>query len=425
MSELRQFKEILNRIREVLKDQPRGLTITEISTSIDLNRNSTARYLDVLLISGQVEMKSVGAAKLYFLSPRLPVEAVLDMSKEGVLMLNSGLHVIRVNDTFAHLVGRKARDLMGVSITKQKIGFLFDEVVVSSIREAIDGKQVSFETEVEAAGQTYYLQVKFVPTTFDDGDAGVTIITEDITARKNAEAELKKQSNFLNLVMESVAHPFYVIDANDYSIKMANKAARLGTLTADSTCYALTHQSSVPCSGKIHPCPLREVKAAGKPVVVEHTHHHVSGKTRHLEIHAHPIFNDKGEVSQMIEYNLDITEKKKTEDGLRRQVEILRLILDGLAEAKLIVQQNHIVFANNAFSELVNLNQNDLIGCELKRFIRPREWALLRNKMDSDNAPAQVKLIGANHTNCRVAVTVTGLQFDKEPAELCTIWKTE
>jgi PAS domain S-box-containing protein len=420
---LPQFKETLNRIREVLKDQPRGLTITEISSCIDLNRNSTARYLDVLLISGQVEMKSVGAAKLYFLSPRLPVEAVLDMSEEGVLMLNSGLHVIRVNDTFARLVSRKAQDLMGASITRHKIGFLFDEMVVSSIREAIDGKQVSFETQVEVDGQTCYLQVRFVPTTFDDGDAGVTIITEDIAARRNAEAELKRQSNFLNLVMESVAHPFYVIDANDYSIKMANKAARLGTLTANSTCYALTHQSSTPCSGKVHPCPLKEVKAAGRPVVVEHTHHHVSGRTRHLEIHAHPIFGDEGEVSQMIEYNLDITERKEIEDDLRRQVELLSSILDSLSEVKIVVQQNHIVFANRSFSELVNISPADLIGSELKRFIKPREWNILRNNMDSGDTRGEITLLNTDNTSSRVAVSVTRIQYNKKPAELCTLSK--
>src|SRR5512139_2309295 len=43
-----------------------------------------------------------------------------------------------------------------------------------------------------------------------------------------AEAELRQQNKFFHHVIESLTHPFYVLDANDYTIVMANSAARLG-----------------------------------------------------------------------------------------------------------------------------------------------------------------------------------------------------
>ncbi len=420
-----QFKETLSKIREVLKNQPRGLTITEISSNIDLNRNSTARYLDVLLISGQVEMKSIGSAKVYFLSPRLPLEAVLDLSREGILMLNSNLRVIRANDTFAKLIQVETHDLIGMSIEEQKIGSILGENATSSIHSALRGKHESYEIQIKANTRMHYLQVKFVPTTFDDGDAGVTIIAEDITMRKTAEAELQKQSNFLSLVMESVAHPFYVIDANDYSIKMANKAARLGTLTPDSTCYALTHKSAVPCSGDVHPCPLKEVMATGKPVIVEHTHHHVSGKTRHLEIHAHPIRDDDGNVVQMIEYNLDITKRKMTEDELQDQVQQLELIINSLSEGKLIVQGDVIVYANSVFTDIVGTNQTDVIGCELKRFVKAKHLKLLKAGDDTDTKPIQIELTHKEKRPVSVEIATIKVQYNEKPAELYTIKKID
>ena len=51
------------------------------------------------------------------------------------------------------------------------------------------------------------------------------VLEKEAAARKKAEAQLKKQSEFLNLVLESLSHPFYVVDANDYCIKLANSAA--------------------------------------------------------------------------------------------------------------------------------------------------------------------------------------------------------
>jgi predicted transcriptional regulator len=48
-------ENIITRIKILLQPHPKGLTITEISSRLKMNRNSVAKYLEVLLISGQVE----------------------------------------------------------------------------------------------------------------------------------------------------------------------------------------------------------------------------------------------------------------------------------------------------------------------------------------------------------------------------------
>ena len=163
----------------------------------------------------------------------------------------------------------------------------------------------------------YTLDLPFtIPT-----DKGVLLgsILRDVTDLKEKEDEIKRQRDFLEKVIDSLTHPFYVIDANDYTIKMANRAARQGDLSSTSTCFALTHKSSEPCSGEIHPCPLREVKETKKPVIVEHIHHRIGEKTRYVEVNGYPIFDDEGNVVQMIEYNLDMTEQREANSLLKRQ----------------------------------------------------------------------------------------------------------
>jgi len=90
--------------------------------------------------------------------------------------------------------------------------------------------------------------------------------------------EINRQNEFLTHVIESLPHPFYVVDAQDYTIKMANSAARLGELTPNTTCYNLTHRRSCPCDGAEHPCPLQVVKNTREPFVVEHLHYDSEGK---------------------------------------------------------------------------------------------------------------------------------------------------
>jgi sigma-B regulation protein RsbU (phosphoserine phosphatase) len=56
-----------------------------------------------------------------------------------------------------------------------------------------------------------------------------------------------------------------------------------------------------------------EVKKTKKPFKVEHIHFDEKGNQQYVEVHGYPIFNAEGEVIQMIEYSIDITERKKME----------------------------------------------------------------------------------------------------------------
>ena len=150
---------------------------------------------------------------------------------------------------------------------------------------------------------------------------GVGVLTskllDNLTERRQAEARIQQQNEFLEKTLESLAHPFYVVDANDYTVVVANSAARQGKLTGNPKCYALTHRKSEPCSSPEHLCPLVELKETKKPVVVEHIHYDGNGNKRNVEVHGHPIFDKEGNVTQMIEYCFDITERKKL-DQLRQ-----------------------------------------------------------------------------------------------------------
>ncbi len=141
------------------------------------------------------------------------------------------------------------------------------------------------------------------------------------TEYKYMKEGIRRQNEFLNNILESITHPFYVIDVHDYTVKIANSAAHLGNLSENPTCYALTHKRSKPCEGIEHPCSIREVKKTKKHVVLEHIHYDKRGNPRNVEISAYPIFDNKGNVIQIIESALDITERKQAEKELREKEE--------------------------------------------------------------------------------------------------------
>jgi PAS domain S-box-containing protein len=181
-------------------------------------------------------------------------------------------------------------------------------------------------------------------------------LEEEIQERRLVEVRLLEQQEFLDSVMNSLSHPFYVIDVNDYTIKLANPAARLGQQTEVSTCYALSHRADRPCNGVSHPCPVAEIRKNRVPVVVEHVHYDATGAPRYVEVHGYPIFDAGGEVIQVIEYNLDITERKRAETMIKK---ILETVDDGFV---VIGRDYRILSANRAYCEQVGKAAAQVIG---------------------------------------------------------------
>lgn len=181
--------------------------------------------------------------------------------------------------------------------------------------------------------------------------------------------EVIRQNAFLRTVLDALPYPFYVIDAADYRVKIINRAAGTND-SGNLTCHALSHKSTTPCSGGEHPCPLVEVKKTGKPVVLEHLHYTQHGAQRVMEVHGYPIFDENGNIVQMIESSMDITERRLAEDALRRSEASLQDFLDNANDLIQILDlKGRFLYVNRAWqqvlgysgAELANLAIHDIL----------------------------------------------------------------
>jgi len=199
-------------------------------------------------------------------------------------------------------------------------------------------------------------------------------LNNEIAERKKADEEIRQQNEFLNNILESLTYPFYVIDANDYTIKTANSAASLGDLSGNRTCYALTHKRDKPCTDE-HICPLQEVKKTKKPVVVEHIHYDKDGNARNVEVCGYPIFDKEGNVVQMIEYSLDITERRKA----KKEIESLAKFPSENPNPVLRIADNGtVLYSNMASSSLL-----EDWGCETDKCVPDRWCQLVADGLES------------------------------------------
>ncbi|MFC2158368.1 response regulator [Acidobacteriota bacterium] len=194
-----------------------------------------------------------------------------------------------------------------------------------------------------------------------DGESYLIDSFMEIKERKTLEEHLRGQKDSLQTVIDSLPHPFYVVNVEDYSISLANKTAR-ARAEDSSTCFALTHDRATPCNSDDHYCPLEEVKKTGKPVVVEHIHT-VNGKRRNVEVHGNPIFDRNGHVTQIIEYSFDITDRVEAVDALRVEQNKLLNMISGMNEGIVFADRNDIISeVNDWFLNLVQKSREEIVG---------------------------------------------------------------
>lgn len=122
----------------------------------------------------------------------------------------------------------------------------------------------------------------------------------EIEEHERAEEKIEQQKAFMEKVMDSFPHPFYVVDAADYTILSANSASGLrgAAKKGCTTCYALTHRQDRPCSETGIPCPLGIVRETKKAVTVDHIHYDANGETKVYEVHGAPIFDADGKIGR-------------------------------------------------------------------------------------------------------------------------------
>ena len=249
---------------------------------------------------------------------------LIENASAGIINIDRGGKIATVNDALCGFTGYDRDELVGRSFIdfihrddREKIMGLFLDAMDNNMDvEAVEFRAIHKNREI------IHLHTRPNVLIMDDKIIGISGIIIDISDKIMTQQKLKEQYEFIDNVLESLPYPFYVINADTYEIEIANGATRIfNDIGTRKTCFEITHGRQVPCSSSDHPCPVDRIKRDKRPMVVEHQHINKEGKKKVYEVHAHPIFNDNGRVIRIIEYLLDITDRKRSEDKLRRSLE--------------------------------------------------------------------------------------------------------
>jgi len=197
-----------------------------------------------------------------------------------------------------------------------------------------------------------------------------------------ASQQILQQNEFLTSILESLSHPFYVVDANDFTIQMANSAAREAGLEISGTCYSLSHGLCEPCGGQNHPCPVKEIKQTGKPISVEHVHYGPEGTAHYVEVRGYPLFDDQGNVARVIEYTFDITERRRIEEAYRQSEQRYLQLLEAMQEGVWVIDHDEsTTFVTPKMAGMLGYSAEEMMGKPLRGFVDERDVEICRRHL--------------------------------------------
>lgn len=265
---------------------------------------------------------------------------------------------IDVNEAFLNTLGYQREEVIGKSADELGISSN-PQLRIDLINQLNQGIKIhDLELQAYAKDGSVRYGLFSADSIYIGKDLCLLTTMNDISIRKRAEELERQQALLLNNVIDALSHPFYVIDVNNYTIQLANKSAG-AWLKGKTTCYELSHKKNVPCNGLEHPCPIDLVKKSKKLVILEHIHYDQDNRRRVVEIFAYPIFDNQGNVQQIIEYVIDITERKQTEEKLRQLSQAVEQAPISIVIAN---TDGNLQYVNPRFSQITGYTREEIIG---------------------------------------------------------------
>jgi len=278
--------------------------------------------------------------------------------------------------------------------------------------------------EVEAQHRDGSLiAVELAVWSFPSGQSlGFGAFIRDISDRRAAQEAIKLSEDFNRLVVEHLGEGMG-IDQDGVVVYVNPTAVEILGRPMESIVGA----NALDC---IHPddhayiTDLRQRHASGQsiPDRFELRCVQANGNVRWLEAHSSTI-PWKGQAATMTFFS-DITERKTMMDTLHRSEERYRLVIENVGEGMIVLQGEHIVFANARASEIARISHEDFMSVGFLHRVHPDDHAIIQERRRRRLAGEdvinhyQIRLLQPDGEIQWLEIGVTVVPWEGQPATL-------
>lgn len=282
----------------------------------------------------------------------------LQTVEDAIITVDQDLIIGSWNKAAEEIIGYSQNEALGKRIN-DILAPLKLNVPIERISLVLEDKGRFYDevSYIDKEGKTRYGELTIINHIDKSSkNLGYTIVCHDVTEKKQMEASIQEKLCMLESIAENTGVGFVTVSKN-YKILYANRFVKNNCGEVEGKkCYVALHNSEKICDD----CGTKKVFENG----VEKDSHECFQKAfngsrpYYVEIITTPLKDKNGNVIAAMEFIVDIAEKKRVEEALRKSEEKYRLLADSLPE---------IVFETDSTGKLVYVNEQ---GFELSGYTK-------------------------------------------------------
>ncbi|OGK08803.1 MAG: hypothetical protein A2Y63_06975 [Candidatus Riflebacteria bacterium RBG_13_59_9] len=241
------------------------------------------------------------------------------------------------------------------------------------------GKPIRFEDKLILRHHMKVMDCQLWPVKDKAGNViYVAGFGRDITQRKRAEEQLRRERDFSNTLIQASPAFFVTIDTEGKTKTMNNSllnALGYTTKVVAGTDYlsAFVPEEDRAALSEIFDRLVHE----NEPALTESRVLTRRGRELLVEWHFRPIFNEVGAFEYFFGLGVDITERKQAENALRISEEKYRTLIDNIQDGAFIIQDAKMQFVNDALAAMIGYAVDEVIGMDFRELVAPEDLAMV------------------------------------------------
>ena len=275
--------------------------------------------------------------------------------------------ILEVNKSYEQITGLKADDIIGKNV-REVLPNIEPIWIEKYGKVALDGTPNHFQQFSADLNKTFEVSV------FSPVKGRFATIIRDITERKKAEKEIKMLANAMKSINECVS----ITDMNDQIIFVNESFLKTYGYTEDEIIgknISILHSPNTPPEiiERIRPSTLNG-RWDGELLNVKK-----DGSELPIYLSTTTIHDKNANVIALIGVSLDISERKKSEELLRKSEERYRTLVVNVGEGIVYVNPDETFeYANPVAEAIFGVNKGELVSRNIKEFISDEQYKTVR-----------------------------------------------
>lgn len=386
----------LSRITGILRANPEGMTISEISTGLSMSRNTIGKYIELMSQSGMVDVRSVGKAKIYFLANKVPVNSLFSYLSDAIIQTDERYLIKNANVSAADFLESKQEQLFGRNI----LDLLTMQGLKQELRSKITSpdRPVVFTADIELikSERKRLIWLTIAEVVLFNGSGGHVFIIEDVNDWKEAEECKNRYYSLFHALASETEERVFVMNP-DLMLTYVNP--KYAEIHGDESLNPVGKNRALFCDP--HSLPL--IKDAVEYVCTKgEPYRTIFSMQERNDLHwfderLFPIPDNKGEIREVIGVSRDIT---GFQEGGSASV-LLPVLMDMLREAVITTTPSGKVLSWNKGAEIMTgYPRDELIGSFAHSIITP--------ELNADRDLVQETVSGEEISDLRAIIRARG-----------------